>query len=143
MRCPECHTHNEDEAHACGTCGLIFIAKPATPERTRRAEDLARNRRRQTDRSLILCRFCGGEIYSDAARCRHCSEIIKDDYYRERAQKLRARVNYSSGSGGKGCRIHRCRASGTSSWTSRVTRYGALGDRRSSGRKNTRCWSRY
>src|SRR5438270_10055707 len=96
MRCPECHTHSEDDAHACATCGLIFLAKPVTQERKRRAEDLARNRRRETDRSLILCRYCGGEIYSDAARCRHCSEIIKDDYYRERAQKLRARINYSS-----------------------------------------------
>lgn len=96
MRCPECHTHNEDEAHACGTCGLIFIAKAGAQERGRRAEDLARTRRRMSDRSLILCKYCGGEIYSDAARCRHCSEIIKDDYYRERAQKLRARVNYSS-----------------------------------------------
>jgi hypothetical protein len=96
MRCPECHTHSEDDAHACGTCGLIFIAAPKQDEPTRRAEDLARNRRRVTDRSQILCRFCGGEIYSDAARCRHCSEIINDDYFRERAQKLRARVNYSS-----------------------------------------------
>ena len=96
MRCPECHTHNEDEAHACATCGLIFIAKAGAQERGRRAEDLARTRRRMSDRSLILCKYCGGEIYSDAARCRHCSEIIKDDYYRERAQKLRARVNYSS-----------------------------------------------
>ena len=40
-------------------------------------------------------------------------------------------MNSSSGSGGKGCRIHRCRASGTLSWTSHVTRYGALGNRRS------------
>jgi hypothetical protein len=96
MRCPECHTHNEDDAHACGTCGLIFIVAPPAAERTRRAEDLARNRRRVTDRSQILCRFCGGEIYSDAARCRHCSEIVNDDYYRERAQKVRSRVNYAS-----------------------------------------------
>jgi hypothetical protein len=98
MRCPECHTHNEDDAHACGTCGLIFLAKPEAEEavRTRRAEDLARHRRRASDRSQILCRFCGGEIFSDVARCRHCSEIVNDDYYRERAQKLRARVNYSS-----------------------------------------------
>jgi hypothetical protein len=96
MRCPECHTHNEDDAHACGTCGLIFIAAPAPMERTRRAEDLARNRRRSSDRSQILCRFCGGEIFSDVARCRHCSEIVNDDYYRERAQKVRSRVNYAS-----------------------------------------------
>lgn len=96
MRCPECHTHNEDDAHACGTCGLIFIVAPPAAERTRRAEDLARNRRRSSDRSQILCRFCGGEIFSDAARCRHCSEIVNDDYYRERAQKLRSRVNYAS-----------------------------------------------
>jgi hypothetical protein len=97
MRCPECHTHSEDDAHACETCGLIFLAKPSIPqEPARRAEDLARNRRRVTDRSVILCRFCGGEIFSDVARCRHCSEIVNDDYYRERAQKVRARVNYAS-----------------------------------------------
>jgi hypothetical protein len=98
MRCPECHTHNEDDAHACATCGLIFLGKPEpeAQERSRRAEDLARNRRRSSDRSLILCKYCGGEIFSDVARCRHCSEIINDDYYRERAQKVRARVNYAS-----------------------------------------------
>ena len=60
MRCPECHTHNEDDAHACGTCGLIFVAKASPQEGGRRAEDLAQTRRRMTDRSLILCKYCGG-----------------------------------------------------------------------------------
>jgi len=98
MRCPECHTHNENDSAACATCGLILLAPPVqqTLEHTRRAADLARNRRRVSDRSMILCRFCGGEIYSDAARCRHCSEIINDDYFRERAHKVRSRLNYAS-----------------------------------------------
>src|SRR4029077_18526017 len=98
MRCPECHTHNDDDSAACATCGLILLAPPVqqTPEHSRRAADLARNRRRMSDRSMILCRFCGGEIYSDGARARHCSEIINDDYFRQRAQKLRGRLNYAS-----------------------------------------------
>ena len=29
-------------------------------------------------------------------RCRHCSEIVNDDYYRARAQRVRSRVNYAS-----------------------------------------------
>jgi hypothetical protein len=42
------------------------------------------------------CRFCGAEIDSQAIRCRHCSEIVNDQYYRERAQRIRSRVNYAS-----------------------------------------------
>jgi hypothetical protein len=101
MRCPECHSHNEENAPACGTCGLLFVKKAEDTftfslRPKRRAEDLARTGRRASDRSAIPCKFCGGEIMSDAARCRHCSEIVNDDYYRERAQRLRARVNYAS-----------------------------------------------
>ena len=31
-----------------------------------------------------------------AVRCKHCGEIVNEDFYRERAQRLRARVNYAS-----------------------------------------------
>src|SRR6185295_15960409 len=37
-----------------------------------------------------------GEIPPSAIRCKHCSEIVNEDYYRDRAQRTRARVNYAS-----------------------------------------------
>ncbi|HVG24351.1 MAG TPA: hypothetical protein VND45_09380 [Thermoanaerobaculia bacterium] len=52
-------------------------------------------RRRASDQEAN-CRFCGGAIKPDAVRCKHCSEILDEDFYRERAQRLRARVNYAS-----------------------------------------------
>jgi hypothetical protein len=102
MHCPECHSLNEDGAAFCSSCGLILIHPP--PEHTladadvpkRRAEDYAGQRRRAADQASYRCRFCGGDIEATAIRCRHCSEIIDDDYYRERANRIRARVNYAS-----------------------------------------------
>lgn len=92
MHCPECHTLNEASAAACGNCGLLLLnARPK-----RRAEDLAVQKRRAADAEADTCRFCGGTIAAKAIRCRHCSEIVNDDYYRERAQRLRSRINYSS-----------------------------------------------
>jgi hypothetical protein len=29
-------------------------------------------------------------------RCRHCGEVVDEDFYRERAQRLRGRINYAS-----------------------------------------------
>lgn len=107
MRCPECKAVNEANAAACKSCGLILLKPAADPSIVgvgvaaeaeapkRRAEDFAGQRRRASD-SNIPCRFCGGEISSKAIRCRHCSEIVNEDYYRERAQRFRSRVNYSS-----------------------------------------------
>lgn len=92
MHCPECHALNEADAAACSTCGLLLIN--AAPKR--RAEDLAVKRRRAADHETAACRFCGGEIAPVAIRCRHCSEIVNDEYYRERAQRIRGRVNYAS-----------------------------------------------
>lgn len=92
MHCPECHVLNEPEAAACVSCGLILIN--ALPKR--RSEDFAEKRRRSADHDLSACRFCGGEIPATAIRCMHCSEIVNDEYYRQRAQRLRARVNYAS-----------------------------------------------
>lgn len=98
MHCPECHSLNEPDAAACLSCGLILIHPPTVePELPkRRAEDYAGQRRRAVDRESFACRFCGGEIPSNAIRCRHCAEIVNDDYYRERASRIRARVNYAS-----------------------------------------------
>jgi len=92
MQCPECHSPNEPDAVACLSCGLLLIN--TAPKR--RAEDFAVQKRRAADRSITTCQYCSGEIADDAIRCLHCSEIVNDDYYRERAQRVRARVNYSS-----------------------------------------------
>lgn len=92
MRCPECHALNEADAAACGTCGLLLLN--ATPKR--RAEDLAVKRRRASDLESTECKFCGGAIPPKAVRCKHCSEVVDEDFYRERAQRLRSRVNYAS-----------------------------------------------
>src|SRR5947207_6602908 len=92
MHCPECHSLNDTLNGACPSCGLLLInLKPK-----RRAEDLAANKRRKDDRDGATCPFCQGEIPRDAVRCRHCSEIVDDDYYRARAQRTRSRVNYTS-----------------------------------------------
>jgi hypothetical protein len=92
MRCPECHALNETDAAACGTCGLLLIN--IAPKR--RAEDLAVQRRRAVDRESADCKFCGGAISPKAVRCKHCSEVVDEDFYRERAQRVRGRVNYAS-----------------------------------------------
>lgn len=92
MRCPECHSLNEAEAAACSSCGLLLLN--AAPKR--RAEDYAGQKRRAADRESQNCRFCEGEIPLTAVRCRHCSEVVDEDFYRERAARLRSRVNYAS-----------------------------------------------
>ena len=94
MRCPECHALNEAGAGACATCGLLLLA--VAPQK-RRAEDFAVQRRRASDQAEeVKCRFCGGSISAKAIRCKHCSEVLDEDFYRERAQRLRSRVNYAS-----------------------------------------------
>jgi len=92
MRCPECHANNEAGAAACSTCGLLlFKAQPK-----RRSEDFAVQKRRESDRDNAVCQYCSGEIAATAIRCRHCSEIVNDHFYRERARRIRSRVNYAS-----------------------------------------------
>ena len=92
MHCPECHALNETDAAACNSCGLLLLN--VAPKR--RSEDQAKQGRRQSDHDNATCRFCGGDIPATAIRCRHCSEIVNDDFYRERAQRFRSRINYSS-----------------------------------------------
>lgn len=101
MRCPECHSANEHGAAACTTCGLLFVAK-AEPkllikgEPKRRADDLATSKRRASDFDSTHCPYCEGTIASRAVRCKHCSEVVDELFYRERAARTRARVNYAS-----------------------------------------------
>src|SRR6187431_3229804 len=87
MRCPECKSLNEDSAGACSTCGLILLKPaPAQPVQKRRSEDFAGQKRRAADKeSEVPCQFCGGKIAANAIRCRHCSEIVNEEYYRQRA----------------------------------------------------------
>lgn len=92
MRCPECQTNHEANATVCTSCGLLLIG-PAAPKR--RAEDFASQKRRAAD-TVVPCQFCQGEIPPTAIRCKHCGEIVNEDYFRARAQRIRARVNYAS-----------------------------------------------
>jgi len=62
----------------------------------RRASDIERRHRREADGKTIQCQFCNGTVVSNAVRCKHCSEILNDDFYRERAQRIRSRMNYAS-----------------------------------------------
>lgn len=115
MRCPECKALNQADAAACESCGLLLIAAAppsdiipivAEPPKKRRAEDFAvqrrrasdmeRRHRRETDGETTQCQFCNGTVVSKAIRCKHCSEVLDEDFYRERAQRLRARMNYAS-----------------------------------------------
>jgi predicted nucleic acid-binding Zn ribbon protein len=92
MQCPECHSLNDTLNGSCPACGLLLLnLKPK-----RRAEDLATQKRRKVDQASATCPYCQGAIATDAVRCMHCSEIVDDDYYRTRAQRIRSRVNYAS-----------------------------------------------
>ena len=45
----------------------------------------AGQKRRSADKESAVCKFCEGEIPVNAIRCKHCSEIVNDEYYRQRA----------------------------------------------------------
>jgi hypothetical protein len=99
MHCPECHSLNETGASACHSCGLLLLSltPPAAPGvQKRRADDLAHEKRRAADKDHAACKFCGGDIRQDAIRCVHCSEIVNEEYFRDRSRRLRSRVNYAS-----------------------------------------------
>ncbi|MDP9360453.1 MAG: zinc ribbon domain-containing protein [Acidobacteriota bacterium] len=91
MRCPECKTPYEANAASCSNCGLLLLK--LAPHR--RSEDFATQKRRSADQ-LAPCKFCGSEIPLNAIRCRQCSEIVNDEFYRERAHRTRSRINYAS-----------------------------------------------
>ena len=92
MRCPECHSLNEASAAACSSCGLLLL----NTQPKRRADDLAVKKRRSSDNDTAECRFCSGTVRSNAVRCKHCSEVLDENFYRERAQRVRSRINYAS-----------------------------------------------
>jgi hypothetical protein len=118
MRCPECEATNEATATACDNCGLLLIqavhAEPVPiisvtlpgiaigPKR--RAEDVVPHRRltdwgrsrRSNDTETAECQFCNGTVRPKSVRCKHCGEILNEDFYRERAQRIRSRMNYAS-----------------------------------------------
>ena len=106
MHCPECKSLIEPDAAACNSCGLILlkVAQPAAPAAfaaipeapKRRAEDYAGQKRRSKDTESVRCQFCDGTISAKAIRCLHCSEIVNEEYYRERAHRTRQRINYAS-----------------------------------------------
>jgi predicted nucleic acid-binding Zn ribbon protein len=99
MHCPECNSLNESDTAACSNCGLLLLtAAPAAPPQPlkRRSEDYAGQKRRAADQASQSCKFCGGEIPLTAVRCKHCSEVVDENFYRERAARLRSRVNYAS-----------------------------------------------
>lgn len=56
---------------------------------------MATKKRRAADQ-LAPCKFCGSEIPQNSIRCRQCSEIVNDEFYRERAQRTRSRINHAS-----------------------------------------------
>jgi hypothetical protein len=94
---------NETDAAACASCGLLLL-NAAPPKRRsndlavqkRRADDLEIKKRRASDLDSEECKFCGGAVAAKAIRCKHCSEVLDEDFYRERAQRLRSRINYAS-----------------------------------------------
>lgn len=91
MHCPECKTPYEANAAACSRCGLLLLN--LAPHR--RSEDLSTKKRRAADQ-MTPCKFCGSEIPLNAIRCKQCSEIVNDDFYRERAHRTRSRINHAS-----------------------------------------------
>ncbi len=92
MRCPECNTPFEASAASCSTCGLLLLK--LAPQR--RAEDIGATKKRRAADQMAPCKFCGSEIPTSAIRCKQCSEIVNDEFYRERAQRNRSRINHAS-----------------------------------------------
>ena len=93
MRCPECKTANEADAHACQHCGLLLTV---LPKPSRRRQDFNLQHRRSADSSVRSCPFCKREVPGDAIHCPHCAEIVDAEYQRERYARRRSHVNHAS-----------------------------------------------
>lgn len=113
MTCPACKAQLDPAASACSNCGLLLIKLEV---KSRRAEDQATQKRRETDKvgarraddfaqqkrrtvdqqEASKCEYCDGTITGKAVRCKHCGEILNEQYYRDRAQRIRSRINYAS-----------------------------------------------
>jgi hypothetical protein len=91
MRCPECNALNENGSSACTTCGLLLV-KLAPPKRRR---DDGAEKRRASDKNSA-CPFCKGEIAPEAVYCKHCQQILSEEYRVKTTKRLRANINYAS-----------------------------------------------
>lgn len=94
MRCPECNAPIDSASSFCSSCGLLLLEKEQAPKRRR--EDLASERRRSADGELVPCRFCHGQIDSTAIRCRHCSQVVNEEFHRQLLKRRRAQLNFAS-----------------------------------------------
>jgi hypothetical protein len=94
LRCPECHTLNEADETACRSCGLLFLHKD--PPALRRKDDFVQQGRRAADRSQTDCPYCLARIERKAVSCRHCGQIVNEEFRREQLRRRRATINYAS-----------------------------------------------
>ncbi len=94
LRCPECQTINDEAETACLSCGLLFLHKDPPP--LRRKDDFAGRGRRASDRNLTDCPYCLSRIEKTAVRCRHCGQIVNEEFRREVLKRRRAAINYAS-----------------------------------------------
>jgi hypothetical protein len=93
MNCPECGSAASPQQLACQQCGLLLLNHEPLK---RRKDDLAVEKRRASDQAKTLCHFCRGEIDSSAVCCRHCGQIINDDFRRAMIARRRSQINYAS-----------------------------------------------
>lgn len=93
IRCPECQIQNEPGSTACRACGLLFLHMDPPK---RRKDDFSVQGRRASDQALIDCRFCLGKIEEAAVRCRHCGQIVNEDFRNQQLKRRRDRINYAS-----------------------------------------------
>jgi hypothetical protein len=95
MQCPECKAVLDKQTTYCSSCGLLLLEEKKKPLR-RRAEDFAQQRRRASDPIKASCMFCHGEIDADAVRCRHCAQVLDEDFRRRTLLRRRSQINYAS-----------------------------------------------
>jgi hypothetical protein len=94
LRCPECSTVAREDQTACAACGLLFLHKDPPP--LRRKDDFAQQGRRAADRSMTECPYCVGRIERKAVSCRHCGQIVNEEFRREQIRRRRTAINYAS-----------------------------------------------
>jgi phage FluMu protein Com len=94
LKCPECQTVNDEAQTACLSCGLLFLHKDPPP--LRRKEDFVERGRRASDQSLTDCPYCLARIELKAVRCRHCGQIVNEEYRRDQLRRRRTTINYAS-----------------------------------------------
>ena len=93
MHCPECGVSNESDRSACSGCGLLLFNVKTIK---RRQEDVLHQKRRNSDASKIECPFCQGEVHVGALHCKHCGQIVSEEYRQAIAQRRRSQINYAS-----------------------------------------------